>query len=232
MVLRAPEMDLSTPRLAGEVHPAYVGARPEVLGLVPESARRILDVGCSAGLITAPRAAAGDTVVGVEFDPFLAAEARKVLTEVLEADVEHLVIEDESLGEPFDCVIFADVLEHLRNPWAAVRWAAGQLRNGGSIVVSVPNVRHLETFWTLAVRARWPYKDVGIFDRTHLRFFARRNLPDLFEGTGLEIVELRRSYVVRLNKASVLNRMAARLGDFGTLQFILRAERSPTPAVA
>ena len=79
----------------------------------------------------------------------------------------------------FDCIVAADVLEHLRDPWALVRAAAERLRPGGTIVVSVPNVRHLRTVWEVVVRARWPYEGIGLFDRTHLRWFARRNLPEL-----------------------------------------------------
>jgi 2-polyprenyl-3-methyl-5-hydroxy-6-metoxy-1,4-benzoquinol methylase len=186
----------------------------------------VLDVGCSVGMMGERLAQSGVAVTGIEFDPLLAAEARTRLREVIEADVEGFAAAGNDLGgRRFDCVVFADVLEHLRDPWTVARWGAGLVEPGGSVVISVPNVRHAETFWALARRRRWPYKEVGIFDRTHLRFFARANLPDLLAGTGFEIAELQRSYRLKLEMDSKWNRFAPYLGDLGTLQFIFRAER-------
>jgi 2-polyprenyl-3-methyl-5-hydroxy-6-metoxy-1,4-benzoquinol methylase len=218
-------MDLSTPTFGGEVHPAYANPRDEVTVLVPASARRVLDVGCSTGAMGAALAARGHEVVGLELDPELAATAKARLHRVVEADVEALAATGAEVGGPFDCVVFADVLEHLRDPWSVVRWGAAQVAPGGSIVVSVPNIRHAKTFWTLVVRRRWPYDPVGIFDRTHLRFFARRNLTELVAGTGFEVVAVRRHHMLTTRHTSRWNRLAPLLGDLGTLQFVFRAER-------
>lgn len=215
------------PTLDGAVHAAYANPRPEVTALVPPAARRVLDVGCSTGVMAAALRERGHEVTGIEPEPTLAAEARERLGTVEEVDVEALAAEGEPVpGGPFDCIVFADVLEHLRDPWTVVRWAEPQVAAGGSLVVSIPNIRHLETFVALGLRRRWPYKDVGIFDRTHLRFFARENLDDLLAGTPLRIVELTRSRMLKLDPSSRWNRLAPYLGDLGTLQFIFRAERA------
>jgi len=218
--------ELAVPRLGDDVHPAYAHPRPEVTAVVPGSARRILDVGCSIGAMGAALRARGAHVTGVEQDAELAARAREVLDEVVEGDVEALA-RDGALAdaEPFDCVVFADVLEHLRDPWAVVAWGAGLVGPGGSIVLSVPNIRHAKTVLAL-LRRRWPYDPVGIFDRTHLRFFARRNLEDLVAGTGFSLVEVRRHHMLTVRRPqATVNRLAPLLGDLGTLQFIARAER-------
>lgn len=223
-------MDLTPPMAGGDVHAAYANPRPEVTPLVPRSARSVLDLGCSSGVMGAVLQDRGQRVVGVELDPQLATLARSRLATVVEADVEMLAAEGADPGGPFDCVVAADVLEHLRDPWLVVRWARTLLGPGGSLVVSVPNIRHVRTFWALSVRRRWPFEDVGIFDRSHLRFFARQNLEELLSGTDLHIVELRRSYLVSLNYASRWNRLAPYLGDLGTLQFVFRAEAMPPSA--
>ena len=218
--------DQRAPITDGVVHAAYANPREDVTAIVPRSARTVLDVGCSTGVMGAALAARGHEVTGIEYDPVLAAEARTRLPTVHEADVEAMAAAGTPVeGGPFDCIVFADVLEHLRDPWSVVRWAEPQIATGGSLVVSVPNIRHLETFVALGLRRRWPYKDVGIFDRTHLRFFARENLPDLLGGTDLTIVELTRNRMLKLDPASRWNRVAPYLGDLGTLQFIFRAER-------
>lgn len=219
-------MDLTTPSFGGEVHPAYANPRDEVTVLVPAGAHRVLDVGCSTGEMGVALRARGHHVTGIELDPALAITARGKLDALVEADVEALARDEGTVaGGPFDCVVFADVLEHLRDPWAVVRWGATQVAPGGSIVISVPNVRHAKTFWALLVRRRWPYDPVGIFDRTHLRFFTRRNLPELFDGSGFEVAEVRRHHMLTIVHTSRWNRLAPLLGDLGTLQLIARAER-------
>jgi 2-polyprenyl-3-methyl-5-hydroxy-6-metoxy-1,4-benzoquinol methylase len=228
-------MDLSPPIFDGVVHAAYANPRPEVAALVPGSARRILDLGCSTGhlgaaLLTDPAGPAHREVIGVEMDPTLASEARQRLSGVVEADLERLPSGPVpvELAAPFDCVIAADVLEHLRDPWSVVSWAAERLTPAGSLVISVPNIRHLRTFWLLLVKHRWAYEPVGIFDRTHLRWFARGNLPELLEGTGLEVAELTRTYQLVSRWESRINRLAPAFGELGTLQFVFRAERPTT----
>lgn len=218
-------IDLGVPMLDGEVHPAYANPRPEVTVAVPAWATRVLDVGCSVGAMGAVLCERGHHVTGVEYEPALADAARERLDAVVCGDVEAMAATGEDPGGPFDAVVFADVLEHLRDPWRVVQWGAGLLASDGVMVVSVPNVRHLETFWQLAVHRWWPYRGVGIFDRTHLRFFARANLPQLFAGTDLRIREVRRHHAVTLDWASRWNRVAPYLGDLGTLQFVVVASR-------
>ena len=142
----------------------YENARPEVQALVPRNARRVLDLGCASGALGAAlKARQGCAVVGVEVDPLYAARARERLDEVVEADLETFVPETlnhpQGDGEtpfgplnhpqrgltpfgPFDCVVAADVLEHVREPLAVLRRAAAALAPGGSAVVSLPNVRY------------------------------------------------------------------------------------------
>jgi 2-polyprenyl-3-methyl-5-hydroxy-6-metoxy-1,4-benzoquinol methylase len=219
-------MDLAPPIVDGVVHTAYANPRDDVSAIVPRAAVRVLDIGCSSGHFGEALRGRGHEVTGIELDPTLAAMARERLATVIEADVEAFAAESKTFEQLFDCVVMADVLEHLRNPWAVVRWAATLLDVGGSVVISVPNVRHARTFWSLARHRRWPYEDVGIFDRTHLRFFARRNLRELLDGTDLDITELRRTYLVWTDWQSRWNRYAPLLGDWATLQFVFRAERS------
>jgi 2-polyprenyl-3-methyl-5-hydroxy-6-metoxy-1,4-benzoquinol methylase len=223
-------MDLSPPIVDGVVHAAYANPRPEVAALVPATARRILDLGCSSGHLGAGLRRDDREIIGVELDPRLAAEARTRLSAVVESDLEALATAPvpAELAEPFDCVIAADVLEHLRDPWSVVAWAAERLTPAGSLVISVPNIRHLRTFWLLLVRRRWAYEPVGIFDRTHLRWFARANLPELLGDTGLEITELTRTYQLVPRWEAKVNTLAPLFRELGTLQFVFRAERKAT----
>jgi SAM-dependent methyltransferase len=156
-----------------------------VRALVPASARRVLDLGCATGALGA---ALERTVVGIERDPDLAAVAARRLDRVIVADLES--VDFGEVGR-FDCVVAADVLEHLSDPWTVLRRAvADALEPGGVVVVSLPNVRFFETFWQLGVRGRWPRRPQGVFDAGHLRWFTRADAVDLLTGAGLTIEQV------------------------------------------
>ncbi|MDX6699293.1 MAG: hypothetical protein QOE65_2690 [Solirubrobacteraceae bacterium] len=164
---------------------AYENARPDVQALVPRHARRILDVGCAAGALGAALKARQDVeVVGIDADPEYARLARERLDRVVEGDVE--TVDLDALGR-FDCLVVADVLEHLRDPWATLRALAERLEPGATAVVSLPNVRRWDTVWTLLRRGVFPRAEVGTFDRTHLHWFTRADALHMLETAGLRV---------------------------------------------
>ena len=157
---------------------------------MPDGAR-VLDVGCATGYLAAELTRRGCRVTGVEADPVVAERARAHCAAVVVGDVEDDAwrSELEALA-PFDVVLCGDVLEHLRDPWSALRALAGLAVPGGRVALSVPNVAH----WTgrrAVARGRFPYAEHGLFDRTHLRFFTRASARDLARSAGLRVVQER-----------------------------------------
>jgi methionine biosynthesis protein MetW len=176
---------------------AYENARPEVQALVPSTATRILDLGCSSGALGAAlRERQGASVVGIELDPSYAADAAERLDRVIVADVEQAALAPAALGR-FDCLIAADVLEHLRDPWSTLTALATLLDPGGTAVISLPNVRYWETLFQLGVRGTWPLRDEGIFDRSHLRWFTRSDAVALMEQARLAVTTIAPVYRLR-----------------------------------
>jgi GT2 family glycosyltransferase/2-polyprenyl-3-methyl-5-hydroxy-6-metoxy-1,4-benzoquinol methylase/tetratricopeptide (TPR) repeat protein len=162
--------------------------RPELVALVPESARDVLDIGCGAGRLGAAlKARQGARVTGVECDPAAAQAARARLDRVVEGDVEAL--EPDWGPGAFDAAVCGDVLEHLRDPAALLRKVHTWLRPGGALVVSVPNVRHHSVVRGL-LAGHWTYQAAGLLDRTHLRFFTRRELEKLLFRAGFRLTAL------------------------------------------
>ena len=160
--------------------------RLEIVSLVPQNSRRILDVGCAAGEVGRRLKELGFAeVIGVEKDAAAAAVAREVYDEVHTGDI-------VTVGLPysdgyFDTIIFADVLEHLVEPETILRTMRRLLADDGTIVVSLPNVR----FWGVInnlVEGAWTYTDEGILDRTHLRFFTLQEATKMLEDAGYEII--------------------------------------------
>ena len=91
--------------------------------------------------------------------------------------------------EPFDVMIFGDVLEHLKNPLAVLRQLATSLKEDGAIIISLPNIANIYVRLSLLV-GRFDYQERGILDRTHLRFFTRKTFCRFLQDAGLEAEEL------------------------------------------
>ncbi|MBM4359610.1 MAG: glycosyltransferase [Deltaproteobacteria bacterium] len=215
----------------------YGHERPEVAALVPASARYVVDVGCAAGHLGAAlkRARPGLEVRGVE--PTAAAEdARRVLDDVLRGGAEDAPPAD--WPSP-DCVVFADVLEHLVDPWATLRAWHDRLEPGGTLVLSIPNVGHRSVVRGL-LGGRFRYVPAGILDRTHLRFFTRASTVDLIEQAGFRVVRFERvldgprartARLARVVEGALPGRTTrggdalAWASDLDTVQFLFVAER-------
>lgn len=152
----------------------------------------VLDVGCATGYLAAALSAAGNRVWGVEMDPESGAQARPHLVDLLLADLESADLVAGFGDRSFDVVVFGDVLEHLRSPMDVLRRAVPLLRPGGSVVVSIPNVAHGSVRLAL-LQGQWRYRDLGLLDETHVRFFTRSTVDDLLRGAGLVAVDRRRT---------------------------------------
>ena len=211
-------------------NPAYVGPRPDIVALIPNEAKNVLDVGCSNG-------ASGEdikrlldaSVTGIETSEAMAEEAKTRLDRVIVGDVEQMAIQSQLLDRDFDAVIFADVLEHLRDPWTVLSNIKQKIRPGGVVIASIPNIRHLDTLVNLVVKGYWPYRDRGIHDRTHLRFFTRKNVVELFTGAGFRIDKIETNYrlIERPHSANRYAKYFALPGLKGFLEFqyLVRARR-------
>ena len=212
-----------------KLNPAYTGGRPDIESMVPVTAKLVLDVGCSNGTLGAAiKAKTGAKVVGVELSSAMAAEARNCLDQVFVDDAAAVFASGKLSEFRFDTIIFADVLEHLVDPWLVLQTAREYLAPGGVIIASLPNIRHIDTIYNLVVKGKWPYRDRGIHDRTHLRFFTRQNILDLFGNADLVINRIETNYRL-IEKPHRFNRFAQfialpGLRDFLAFQYLIQAQ--------
>jgi len=185
-VLERPARSADSPRQeAAEDRGYFQQERREIEAMVPAGASRILDVGCGEGMLGRILLQKGAAeVVGIEADPAVARRAQENLSRVLQGDAESLVLPFED-GH-FDCIVLADVLEHLRDPLSTMIRLHRYLSDSGTIVASIPNVRFFEVIRRLA-EGRWEYEEFGILDKTHLRFFTKKEIEVLFHQAGLEL---------------------------------------------
>ena len=151
---------------------------------IPEGAR-VLDVGCSTGNFgQALEQLKGCTVVGVDLNEEDILEANERITAAYVFDITGPGAV-ELLGT-FDVVVFADVIEHLPDPRAALRAVHALLGNGGIVVYSIPHMGHLSVRLDL-LEGRFPYAELGLLDRTHLHFYDRHEVHDVFASAGFAV---------------------------------------------
>jgi 2-polyprenyl-3-methyl-5-hydroxy-6-metoxy-1,4-benzoquinol methylase len=163
-------------------------AREEMLEFVPPSARTILEVGCGAGGFGGALRRQGQREVwGVEVNPAVAKRAASQLDRVLVGEFPTVV---ELPERYFDCVVFNDVLEHMIDPWGALRATRRLLTEGGVVVASIPNVRYLPLLYKLLVRGDWTYAPSGVLDSTHLRFFTVKSMREMFDRMGYDVIRI------------------------------------------
>jgi hypothetical protein len=74
------------------------------------------------------------------------------------------------------------------DPYTLLRLLKGKLAEGGVIVSSIPNIRYYRTFTKFVIHGEWDYKDHGILDRTHLRFFTKKSIIKMWEQLGFRIL--------------------------------------------
>lgn len=170
-------------------------AAVHVMHLVGQS-KRVLEVGCGPGSITKILAEQMQCkVTGLELDSEAIKKARPYCETVIQADL-NSADWPCLLGEMerFDVVVAADVLEHLYDPWVTLKRMASFIDQSGYLVVSLPNAGHAAVVSCL-INGDFEYRDWGLLDRTHIRFFGFKNIEALFVQADLKIVEAK--YVIK-----------------------------------
>ncbi|HEV8250902.1 MAG TPA: class I SAM-dependent methyltransferase [Gaiellaceae bacterium] len=204
---------MSLVELGGKPEGYYEQDRAELVRLLPWPLGRVLDVGCGAGGTAGPlRAAGAERLVGIELDPDAAERARQTFDAVHTGRAEEAVA---GLEERFDTILCYDLLEHLTDPAALLVALGGVAAERARLHVSVPNARH----WTLArdlvLRGTFGYGEAGHRDKTHLRWFTRRDLVGLLEATAWPVV------AVQHGELRAVSRLAARLTRGLSVEFLV-----------
>jgi 2-polyprenyl-3-methyl-5-hydroxy-6-metoxy-1,4-benzoquinol methylase len=201
--------------------------RHELLPFIPDTARSLLDVGCGSGafgrLLRSARP--GMELWAVEPDPASARAAQDGFDRVVPGTFPDRRIPPGK----FDVVLCADVLEHMAEPEMALRAAAQATAAGGMMVASIPNVRNWRhVLWPLFRHGKWEYTERGILDRTHLRFFTRSSMRDLFTDNDWLVESV--TGINLHGRERILSAVSGRtLDDFLYPQYVVVAH--PCPAV-
>jgi 2-polyprenyl-3-methyl-5-hydroxy-6-metoxy-1,4-benzoquinol methylase len=165
----------------------FQSMRPEMVQFIPKEYSKVLEIGCNDGSFR--QYIKNDCEYwGVE--PFERAakiaepKMDKILTDFYEN------VKNEIPDNYFDLVVANDVIEHMMQPWDFLESIKEKMTANACLVLSVPNVRHFPHLKELLFEKDWKYKDMGILDITHLRFFTKKSIVCLLNEKGFEIEEI------------------------------------------
>jgi len=151
--------------------------------------KNVLELGAASGHVTVELRKRGNRVTAVEIDisnrDLLSQAAEKVII----TDLDRLDLVEKLQGEKFDVIIAGDVLEHTTRSGLILIQLQELLKEGGYVVASIPNIAHGDVRLTL-LEGNFPYAESGLLDKTHLQFFTRSSVKELFNDNGFEIAEI------------------------------------------
>ena len=196
--------------------------------------KSVLEFGCSTGYFSEALQKKGCIVVGVEINPIAAKLAEDFCVQVIVADLDVGDIEERVKGMKFDVISFGDVLEHLKDPWQVLRDVRSLLKPSGYVVASIPNIAHGAIRLDL-LKGNFNYSDSGLLDKTHLRFFTRKTVYELFAKSGYSVESIdttivpifsESNCVPQVNRLEIDDNIIKQIEeseDSTTLQFVVRA---------
>lgn len=200
----------------------FSNTRVDVIALIPKNPdNKILEIGAGSGstLVRIKELGLAAETVGIEL-----MEMPQTLQN--HPSIDKLYITDIEKNFPaiqenyFDVIIAGDVLEHLLDPWKMVEKITTLLKPGGLLICSLPNIREIATLWKVFVKGDFAYTQEGILDKTHLRFFCKKNIIALVTSPQLEFVKAHSNLHLQSNagKRRFINKLSGRLFE----QFLSR----------
>jgi len=170
----------------------YSYIRTELVNFIPENTEKLLEIGAASGdtLIYILEKKLASEVVGVDLIEIPESnQQNKAISKFIIADLDKTKLEFPKKN--FDVILAGDVFEHLKDPWKQLNELSVFLKDKGLIICSLPNFRNYKVLFNIVFRGDFKYAEKGILDKTHLRFFCKKNMINFFKTCGFEILILR-----------------------------------------
>jgi methionine biosynthesis protein MetW len=198
------------------------GVHQKIVNYVGKN-KKVLDLGCAEGNLAAELQKNGCEVVGIELDERSAQIAEQYCQNVIVGDVESIEL-NERYKNYFDFILFADILEHLKEPSDVLRKFKYYVKDEGNIIISIPNI----TNWRMRLKllfGNFDYEESGLLDKSHLRFYNFKGAKNLLSNSDLELYD----FDVSLNGVKKLAKLFYSISllcpNLFAYQFLLIAKR-------
>ncbi|MDG3086929.1 glycosyltransferase [Vibrio hannami] len=228
--------------MENNVYTRSVGVEKDSLYYVSqfiEPNSRALDIGCWEGALGKHLIENKNCIVdGVELNVNAANKAKEVYREVYVSDVESLDL--AFLNDTYDYIVCADVLEHLLDPMETLKKIKQKLNKNGKLIVSVPNVGYAGLVEEI-LSGRFDYREYGLLDKTHYKFFTKETVVEMLESGGFKIdnMEFVKAFLrdTEFNKLNDLSdfteshALMARVPYSGVYQFVIECSLQEEVAI-
>lgn len=204
----------------------YDHERDDLVGLVPETVKRVMDIGCAKGGYgrRLKQIRPDIFLAGVEINPIMAESAKPFYDEVIIDRIENVAV-----SHKFELVNCGDILEHLQDPWDMLKRLNGLLKKGGYLVTSIPNGGH----WSIVrdlLKGRFQYVPVGLLCVSHIRWFTEVSIRQMLGDAGFSVELFQREQMspTPLGEAFIRDMCAKGYGDEESLrtnEFFIRAQK-------
>ncbi len=205
--------------------------RFDLIGLMPKNENnKVLEIGAGScdTLIEIKNLNLAREVVGVELMKLTDSQQNSSkIDKLIIGNIEN--IELDLPEEYFEVIICGDVLEHLLDPWSTLKKLKKHLKPDGIIIISVPNIREYHILYKIFVLADFKYGEHGILDRTHLRFFCKKNIISLLTSAMFTPISVQSIFKLEKGHRSkkIVDMLTCGLiRDFLTSQYVVVAKKS------
>lgn len=207
----------------------FTNIRHDLINFISHDRKnKVLEVGAGGGdtLIAIKRMGLANEVVGIELNKVAGSNQNDPsIDRFIFGNIESMEVD---LPENyFNVIICGDVLEHLIDPWKTIEKLQRHLKKGGKLVASVPNIRHYRALYQLFVKGRFSYTEFGLFDKTHLRFFCKRDMLEILSTSQLSPDSITPIFKhLPPSRINTINRLSLGLfEEFLTLQYLISATK-------
>lgn len=188
----------------------FSNARIDLLNLIPKEKKMgsLLEIGAGSGdtLLYAKNNRFADKIYGVELCEIENSnQDSNEFEKFIIGNIEEIELDFDE--DSFDAVICGDVLEHLINPYETVSKLKKYMKKDAIFIASIPNIRYWRVLKEIIFEGDFKYVEAGILDKTHLRFFCKKNMKKLFLDNGFDIINVVSNVYLNGGKTEIFNKI-------------------------
>lgn len=209
----------------------YNFIRHELLEYIPKNTNKLLEIGAASGntLIEIKKNGLAEEVYGLDIVKIPNSnQQNNLIKNFIIGDIETIKLDFPE--NYFDVILAGDIFEHLKDPWSVLKKMTKFLKPGGLIISSIPNIRNYRVLFQIAFNGTFNYQDAGILDKTHLRFFCKKNIIHFFDKSNYKITKIDsnlKNLKFKLRLKNIINYMTfGLLKDFMIVQYFIVAKKN------